>query len=403
MNLAGGPVAERDAPSDGWIDSLRERFPCEREIDRVLTRALRTRRGPGFRYVDIRELASAVETLLRQRLGVPMKVLDPRWLGGGASKLQLAFRIDPQQGRNESLPDRLVLRMEPAASVVETSRLREFEILRAMHGRVPVPRAVCVDNEGEFLPYPGIVYEFVPGVTAPTEGARRVTGLGTAFPPPLRAALGEQFIGHLATIHAFPWEQAQLASFDVPRPSRKAPEWQLNWWERVWEQDLNEDVPLVRLGFAWLRDNMPEPQRITVVHGDYRSGNFLFDEATAKITGWLDWELAHLGDPHEDLAWVWNDAFATLSDDGRSRLLCGLFEENAFRDAYERLSGYKLHSDALRFYRIFNALKCVVLCLATGCRIAASGKTHQDILLAWLGGIGYPIMEELRTLLTEVV
>jgi len=67
-----------------------------------------------------------------------------------------------------------------------------------------------------------------------------------------------------------------------------------------------EDHPVIEEGCRWLKANMPTVDRISVVHGDLRSGNFLFEPNSGRIVAFLDWELGHLGDFHEDLA------FATL-------------------------------------------------------------------------------------------
>src|SRR3546814_10306975 len=62
----------------------------------------------------------------------------------------------------------MVLRMEPPESVVETSRLREFELIQALDGVVPVPPCYWVDADGECLPHPALIYGFVTGVTRPS-------------------------------------------------------------------------------------------------------------------------------------------------------------------------------------------------------------------------------------------
>ncbi len=72
-------------------------------------------------------------------------------------------------------------------------------------------------------------------------------------------------------------------------------------WGRVWEEDCNEEVPLMTELLFWLKANMPPIDRLSLTHNDFRSGNFLFDEKTQAITAWLDWELAHLGDRHQEL------------------------------------------------------------------------------------------------------
>src|SRR3546814_11081571 len=86
----------------------------------------------------------------------------------------------------------MVLRMEPPESVVETSRLREFELIQALDGVVPVPPCYWVDADGECLPHPALLYGFVAGVTRPSSlKSNPVKGIGLhhgpALPPPLAA------------------------------------------------------------------------------------------------------------------------------------------------------------------------------------------------------------------------
>ena len=96
----------------------------------------------------------------------------------------------------------------------------------------------------------------------------RVTGVGTFFPPHLRQNLGQQFAQHLGRIHAFAWQQSELDAFDKPQLGTQSVEWDLNHWERIWEEHVNEDVPLMRLAMAWLRAHMPRVDHVSVVHGD---------------------------------------------------------------------------------------------------------------------------------------
>src|SRR5260221_413744 len=119
-------TVDKDRPSAEWIAELRRRLPVEPEIDRVLVRKLlRRARGP-YRPQSLQSLIDGVTALISASIGGSFQITDAQWLTGGASKLQMAFTL-----RSPASPDtRLVLRMEPAASVCETSRLREFELLR---------------------------------------------------------------------------------------------------------------------------------------------------------------------------------------------------------------------------------------------------------------------------------
>src|SRR3546814_13335254 len=87
-------------------------------------------------------------SLIARNIGEDFTLSRVRWLTGGASKIQVAFDIEwngPAGDRRQSTP--MVLRMEPPESVVETSRLREFELIQALDGVVPVPPCYWVRSE----------------------------------------------------------------------------------------------------------------------------------------------------------------------------------------------------------------------------------------------------------------
>lgn len=393
----------KNQPSQDWIRQLQQRFPCEREIDRVLTRKLQRRAGPAYTPISLDELVKGVEALLRSAVHGSFRITGAKWLSGGASKLQMAFRLDWNSPDHGVTSTPMVLRMEPSESIAESSRLREFQVIKAISGEVPVPQTFWVDADGTFLPYPAIIYGFADGATKPSASSSGVSGVSTFFPPYLRQPLGDQFVEHLAKIHSFAWADADLDAFDKPAPGLQAVEWELNHWERIWEEDANEDVPLMRLAMAWLRNNMPPVDHVSLVHGDYRTGNFLFTEHNREISAWLDWELASLGDRHLDLAWAVNPQFGHLAEDGKTFLVGGFMSREAFFAAYEKASGLPVIPETLRFYDILGLYKLVALCLATGYRAPRNGKTHQDVLVAWLIGITYSMLDQLRMKLEEVL
>ena len=96
-----------------------------------------------------------------------------------------------------------------------------------------------------------------------------------------------------------------LEAFERPRPgTTEAADWGIAWWKRVWSDDALEDHPMIDVAFDWLEEHAPVADRISFLHGDYRTGNFLFDADTNRVTAILDWEMATIGDPLADLAWA---------------------------------------------------------------------------------------------------
>lgn len=398
-------VDPRDQPTPAFIEQLRQRFPTERETDELLTRKMQRRAGPPYRQVSLDEMLGWLNAMLREQIAGDFQVNDPRWLTGGASKVQIAFELAwDAPGRGPSR-DRLVVRMDPAEASNTTSRVREVELLAAFEHTLPVPKVYWLDRDARWFPEPAIVYTFVPGVAKPSNtGAGQVVGLGTNFGPRLREQLAPQFLQHLATIHTADVSRMRFTSMDVPPTgTTDAARWQLNRARRVWEEDRGEDFPLMDVAANWLERNLPTLDRVSVVHGDYRSGNFLFNEEEGRITAWLDWERGHLGDRHRDLAWMTQREKGHLAEDGKTYLVCGLIPIDDFYERYQEASGLTVDMERLRWYQVLNCFQVITTTMATMVRVARLGKSHQDILLARLKAIAPVGANELAELLEEVL
>jgi aminoglycoside phosphotransferase (APT) family kinase protein len=380
-------------------------FPTEREMDKMLTRKMERRAQPAYAGASLDRMTEHLRSFLDANIDGPYTVTDQRWFAGGASKIQMGYTLHwNAPGRGPSV-DRMVLRMEPSESVNSTSRAREFQLLRAFEGVVPVPHVYWVDAEATWFPEPALLYSFCDGVTKPRANASgRIAGIGTDFGPELRQQLAPQFVEMLATIHKHDIGDADMSAFDVPTiGSNESAMRQLGRARRIWEEDRGDDIALVEVAANWLERNLPVLDTVSVVHGDFRSGNFLFDERTLKITAILDWERGYLGDRHRDLAWTANHAFGHLAEDGKTFLASGLLSLDEFFERYERASGLLLDPERMRYYTIFNSYQLVVSAIASGYRVVHLGKTHQDILLASAEPVGYLAAEQLRKTLEELL
>ena len=164
-------------------------------------------------------------------------------------------------------------------------------------------------------------------------------------------------------------------SSDVPAPDAC---WrrELDHWEGVIDANQLEPQPIARAGIRWLRKNPPPPaERVSVVHGDYRTGNFLY--RADRIHGILDWEMAHFGDPHEDLAWSFMPAWQWARD-GKAG---GIIDPDTAIRIWEQRSGLHVDAAALRWWQTFSCVKAQGIWL-TGAREFADGRA-QDIMLAF--------------------
>ncbi|MDP4573545.1 phosphotransferase [Qipengyuania sp. G39] len=137
-------------------------------------------------------------------------------------------------------------------------------------------------------------------------------------------------------------------------------------------EEAGGDRPMIALGLKWLRDNLPERVEPVLNHGDFRLGNLLAEDS--HLTGVLDWELAHLGDRHEDLAFgcmaVWR--FARVD---RPALGLGSLED--YVEAYEAESGVSLDAARFRFWLIYRTVWWALGCI----RMADFWRSGEDRML----------------------
>jgi hypothetical protein len=120
---------------------------------------------------------------------------------------------------------------------------------------------------------------------------------------------------------------------------------------------LGEPHPAFELGLRWLDEHRPASPLVTVVHGDLRLGNLLVDREGLRAV--LDWELAHLGDPREDLAWFCVRAWRF----GSSLPAGGVATREELVAAYEAAGGSTVDATALRWWEVIGTLKWGVICI----------------------------------------
>jgi len=138
-------------------------------------------------------------------------------------------------------------------------------------------------------------------------------------------------------------------------------------------EEAGGDRPIIALGLRWMEDHCPARCEPVLVHGDYRMGNLLA-QAPGRLTGVLDWELAHLGDRHEDLAFgcmaVWR--FARYD-----RPALGLGSLAGYFAAYEAESGARIDPARFRYWLVHRTVWWALGCL----RMAQIWRSGEDRML----------------------
>jgi aminoglycoside phosphotransferase (APT) family kinase protein len=130
--------------------------------------------------------------------------------------------------------------------------------------------------------------------------------------------------------------------------------------------------PVLELVRRWLIDHRPDPVEPVVVHGDFRLGNLIIDEQ--GLAAVIDWELAHLGDPMEDLGWLCVKAWRF----GQQPRVAGLGESDALFASYERASGTEIDADRVRWWEVLGTWKWAVMCmLQASAHLGGAARSHE--------------------------
>lgn len=296
---------------------------------------------------------------------------------GGASRETYRVAVSYTL-RGERVERGLILRRDPPGSLIETDRATEFAAYRGFQKTdVPVPEALWLEEDVRWLERPFFVMTEIPDCEASPQ---------VLLLPPYaehHERIGTQKYEILGRISGADPEDLGLLGSDSPMREVALDscwERELDYWIGVIDEDEMAPQPIGRAAMRWLRRNPPPPaQKLSVVHADYRTGNFLVD-ANGSIRGILDWEMAHLGDPLEDLAWSINRTWCWAGDDR----VGGLIERSRAIEIWERASGLVADPTALHWWELFSSLKGLAIWLSSG-REYADGKNRDPVLgmTAW--------------------
>ena len=289
---------------------------------------------------------------------------------GGASRETYKIRIKDQFNNEE----KLILRRTQESSLIETSQSTEYLAYSAYQDTsVPVPLMIDINEDQEILGAPFMLMQQLDGVAA------------SPFTPnvysPHEQKLGEQFWSILGEIAKKDIADDFINQFDNTEAN---PCWkkELDKWVGVIREDSISVEPILEAGIRKLYGNEPkESKKKSLVHGDYRNGNFLFLED--RITGILDWEMAHIGEPLEDLAWALSPIWSWQDKEKPAYLIA---RQEAL-SIWEKASGLVIDENDLKWWELFACVKGMAIWISAGNEFK-TGKNIDPINLfsPWIPG-----------------
>jgi aminoglycoside phosphotransferase (APT) family kinase protein len=246
------------------------------------------------RVAEATESADArLEAFLRARSADPsnFEVTGYQRIVGGYSRTMAKVWVNDRSG-----PQGYVVRSDPPieSAFIDTDREQEWDLLQSLHaaGTIPMATPLWCDLTGEELGAPAIVSELIDGPSL----------LTAAIPCDARErlAMAQRLAELAAAIHTF--DLGKLPPhLTVPRSWDEYIDERAQQWTDAERVSEGRD-PFMRLIACWLRANKPVAIPLGLVHGDFQPNNAVIHPDGGYRM--IDWELAHVGDPREDLGWM---------------------------------------------------------------------------------------------------
>jgi aminoglycoside phosphotransferase (APT) family kinase protein len=332
--------------------------------------ASKSDRRAGSEDDDLVPLRTRIEARLSSLAEAPVTVKNLEPLAGGACqdnfRVELSISSGPFVGER-----RMVLRSDAPRSLPGSiGRREELDVINAAVSRqVKTPEAHWL-SEG--LVRPGSWCYFLDFVEGTAIGRAIVKG---AAQIEIGRALGTILAEELARIHSITPLTHPLLFPSRERRERTDPVGAALVELRKSIERLPSPRPALELAAVWLEKNRPEARVVTLVHGDFRTGNFMV--TPGGLSGVLDWEFSHFGSPLEDLAWIsvrdWR--FGVLN-----KPIGGFCDRASFYDAYRRASGREVDRAAVHWWEVYGNARWAAGALHQGERYKSGEQRDLELI-----------------------
>jgi aminoglycoside phosphotransferase (APT) family kinase protein len=288
---------------------------------------------------------------------------------------------------------RWVLRRPPLGELTPSAHdlAREYRVVSALYGHVPVPPAVALCEDADVLGVPFAVTGYVDGLLLRTREDL------AAYPPARLRECAFGLIDTLAALHAVSYRDVGLGNFGRWEGYLER---QVRRWMDQWQRVATRELPDLDTLYRGLADRVPRESGGSIVHGDFRVDNVLLDRADlGTVRAIVDWEMATIGDPLADLGLtlVYRDpAFAPVIADGAASTSVLFPAPDELAERYARSSGRDLGK--LGFYLALGYFKSAVIAegihnrylrgMTVGDGFTGIGQTVPPLAAAGLRALG---------------
>lgn len=329
------------------------------------------------------EIAALLEPIARRRVpgAADARITNWRVAERGLSTETFLFDLELDGDDGPTTLKQLAFRRPPEVSIFPDYDLtRQVMVMNRLRATpITVPTVCWLDRENADLGTPYYVMEQLPTIGATSDvPSYHSQGLYFEATPEQRARMWWGCVQAIADVHALDWRTLRLDKLLMPqrgaRPLEQVVtycEELLTWWPESRRPELIDAV-------KWLRDNIYEPEHLTLCWGDSRLSNVLYGP-DYEVTGVLDWELAYIGDHEADLAWLLFVDWASTEYQGVPSL-DGTPSREETVDRYERLSGRTVRN--LRYNEVLAAVELGIPVSRLETRLRNQGLITGEIDLA---------------------
>ncbi len=290
-------------------------------------------------------------------LGNDLHVLSMTEIQGGYSKKTWSFDVDVKiNGVQKSLPLILRLNNPNEYAILPNDRKTEHNLLNSLatHTSIPVPRSYMV-LEPEDFGVQGQVIERIDGITKPT------SFFGANENQALNESIGINLVEKLAELHTTDrkkidpsgqLDDPENAGIEVGSHERYL-ETTTDYFLKSYPKMAFDTLPSFYQCFKHLARQRIRPLPLCVTHGELNPSNLIYKDG--KINGIIDWELAHIGDPREDLGW-----FAHMEMATGTSFIPSVKKHGGFLAYYNKLTGFNVSEEEVNFFRFIGMARVLV-------------------------------------------
>lgn len=302
----------------------------------------------------MKEICSSLNDYLRKQWPdcEEVSIEGLRDVPGGYSKRTYSFdaRLTKKGGETSVMP--LILRIDndPRWAIMRNSRQREHEVLGRLRAfsQIPVPRSYFVEMDPVVFGQPAMIIERI-------SGNNEATAL---FKNPDRAkeaeSVARDLCEKLAMLHTLDLAKINHDGlYDDPDGVGNISGGYDNYIQGMLEyfirnyRELDFDaIPVFYDAYLHMRRNKPRPLRLSLLHGELNSANLIFENG--KLNAIIDWELARVGDPREDLGW-----FRFIDAAGGTNFFNSIDHPGGFLGYYNQLTGFDVSPEELNYFQVF--------------------------------------------------